>query len=528
MASASGFPAAGRARLSDAGMTSTHQTESTTTTTTTTTTSDSTNTRSDTNATPGNSGAVDEPVLLPSQSSPSAETVTTEPPTADQSTLVDPSSSTMHDDEEPRKCWICYTDETEDTPLSSEWRSPCPCALTAHEACLLDWLADLENPRSRQRNTSSAKMVCPQCKTEIMVSRPRSYIVDVVRLCERVAGRLALPGMVFTLAGTVWAGCCVHGVYSMYFVFGAEEARHLLEESIDGSWNAGVNLGLPLIPMCLILTRTRYSESLLAAIPFLLLVTHTPVIEPAAATDLWPPTPAATFAALPYVKRLYSLLYDRMFGKLEKKWIQEVQPRNSEINELDDNAPPNHPEPIPDEAEPVDDGNGPVLMEFDFELQVGMRGDEDGARGLFGFNGGRGADGQQLQGPQNNGGGAAAAAGQGLGLGRRDDAVAETTNLADLVLGALALPAISASMGGLLRHVLPSSWTTPSTAGRPGLLQTRWGRSVVGGCVFVLLKDALVLYCRWKLAQSHRRRKVLNYDRSKKHLRASSRANNST
>ncbi|RAH87192.1 hypothetical protein BO86DRAFT_385174 [Aspergillus japonicus CBS 114.51] len=522
MASASGSPAAGRVQLSDAGMTSTHQTESTTTT------NESTNTSSNTSTNTGDSGAVDETVLLNCQSSPTTETVTTEPPTADKSTLVDRSSSSppATPDDEPRKCWICYADETEDTPLNSEWRSPCPCALTAHEACLLDWLADMENPRSRKRNGFSAKMVCPQCKTEIVVSRPRSYIVDLVRLCERVAGRLVLPGMVFTLAGTVWAGCCVHGVYSMYFVFGTEEARHLLEESIDGSWNAGLNLGLPLIPMCLVLTRTRYSESLLAAIPFLLLVTHQPVIEPAA-TDIWPPTPAATFAALPYVKRLYSLLYSRMFGKLEKKWIMEVQPRQADVNELDDNAPPNHPEPIPDEAEPVDDDddNGRVLMEIDFELQVGMRGDEDGAQGLFEFNGGQGGDGQQQQGAQNNAGGAG---GQGLGLGRRNDLVHETTNLADLILGALAFPAISASMGGLLKHVLPSSWTTPSTAGRPGLLQTRWGRSVVGGCVFVLLKDALVLYCRWKLAQTHRRRKVLNYDRSKKHLRASSRANNST
>ncbi|RAL15555.1 RING finger domain protein [Aspergillus homomorphus CBS 101889] len=510
MASAPGYPASGRARLSDAGMTSTHQAERT---------NEPTNTTNITGEPDGEGETIEETVLLNRQTT-SDETATRDLPASDKSSLVDPSLS--NNDDEPRKCWICYADETEDTPLNSEWRSPCPCALTAHEACLLDWLADLENPRSRKRNGTNAKMVCPQCKTEIVVSRPRSYIVDLVRLFERVAGRLVLPGMVFTLAGTVWAGCCVHGVYSMYFVFGTDEARHILEESIDGPWNSGLNLGLPLIPMCLILTRTRYSEGLLAAIPFLLLVTHQPVVEPAAA-ELWPPTPAATFAALPYVKRLYTLLYDKMFGKLEKKWILEVQPRQSDINEFDDNAPPNHPEPIPDEAEQNDD-DGRVLMEIDFELQVGLRGDDEGAEGVFEFNGGQGGEGQQQQGGQNDGGGAGG--GQAFGLGRRDDLVHETTNLADLILGALAFPVISASMGGLLKHVLPSSWTTASTAGRPGLLQTRWGRSVVGGCVFVLLKDALVLYCRWKLAQTHRRRKVLNYDRSKKHIRASSRANN--
>ncbi|KAJ0424127.1 hypothetical protein BJY00DRAFT_277110 [Aspergillus carlsbadensis] len=428
--------------------------------------------------------------------------------------------------EEPRKCWICYTDETEDTPLNSEWRSPCPCALTAHEACLLDWLADLENPRARKRNGHNAKMVCPQCKTEIIVTRPRSYIVDVVRLFERVAGRLVLPGMVFTLAGTVWAGCCAHGVYSMYFVFGTDEAKHILEDAAaDGTWNSGLNLGLPLIPLVLIFSRTRYAEGLLPAIPVLFFATHNPGHEPD--IDLWPPSAAVTFAALPYIKSFYSTVYDRLFGKLERRWIAEVQPRQADINEFDDNAPPEHPEPVPVPAD-----NGQILMEIDLEFQVGMNNDEVGPQQILGLGEGDGQQQQQQQQQeeeeeeeeaeghqeQNQGAGIN---GQALGLGQRDvNLVHETSSLADIVLGALAFPAISASMGGLLKYVLPKPWTTVSVLerGRPGLLQTRWGRSVIGGCVFVLLKDALVLYCRWKLAQTHRRRKVLNYDRAKKQV----------
>ncbi|KAL4885057.1 hypothetical protein BJY04DRAFT_181281 [Aspergillus karnatakaensis] len=423
---------------------------------------------------------------------------------------VNASNSTSTDiAEEPRKCWICYTDETEDTPLNSEWRSPCPCALTAHEACLLDWLADLENPRSRKRNGRNAKMTCPQCKTEIVVSRPRSYIVDIVRLAERLAGRLVLPGMLFTVAGTVWAGCCAHGVYSMYFVFGTYEAKHILEDAADGVWNSGLNLGLPLIPLVLIFSRTRYAEGLLPAIPVLFFATHNPGHEPD--LDLWPPSAAVTFAALPYIKSFYGAVYERVFGKLERRWIAEVQPRQSDINELDDNAPAEHAEPEPEQED------GQILMEFDLEFQVGM-GDENGPQGLLGLGGGdaqQQAEQQAQQQGQNQAGGIN---GQALGLGQRENIVHETSSLADLVLGALAFPAISATMGGLLKYVLPKSWATAPVIerGRPGLLQTRWGRSVVGGCVFVLLKDALVLYCRWKLAQTHRRRKVLNYDRSKK------------
>lgn len=419
--------------------------------------------------------------------------------------------------EEPRKCWICYTDETEDSPLNSEWRSPCPCALTAHEACLLDWLADLENPRSRRRNGTSGKMVCPQCKTDIIVTRPRSYIVDILRLVERVAGRMVLPGMVFTVAGTVWAGCCAHGAYSMYLVFGSDEARKILEDSVDGPWNPGMNIGLPLIPLVLIFSRTRYAEGLLPAIPVLFFASHNPGQEPD--FDLWPPTPAMTFAALPYVKSFYGALYDRLFGGLEKKWIAEVQPRAAE--EIMDEVQQQ------DQAEGLgrfgDNANGQILMEIDLELQVGMGDDDDPleAPALPAADNQDGADeaAQDGQAQGQNGG----QNGQGLGLGRRqNDIIHDTSSLADIVLGALVFPAISASMGGLLKYALPKAWTSPSSIlerGRPGLLQTRWGRSVVGGCVFVMLKDALVLYCRWKLAQTHRRRKVLDYDRAKKHVK---------
>ncbi|KAJ5188541.1 Zinc finger RING-CH-type [Penicillium cf. griseofulvum] len=417
-----------------------------------------------------------------------------------------PKPSHASDEDEPRKCWICYTDETEDSPLNLEWRSPCPCALTAHEACLLDWLADMENPRSR-KSSGGVTMMCPQCKTEIVVTRPRSYVVDMMRLAERVAGRLVLPGMMFTVAGTVWAGCCAHGVYSMYLIFGTDEARQIMEETMEGPWNPGMNIGLPLIPLVLIFSRTRYAEGLLPAIPVLFFAAHNPGQEPD--FDLWPPTPAMTFAALPYIKSFYGALYERLFGGLERKWIAEVQPRAAE--EILDDAQQQ------DQAEGLnrfgDNANGQILMEIDLELQMGMGdADEPDLEALP-----IGQDEAANGGP--NGAQDAAQNNNPLGLGRRqNEIIADTSNLADVVLGALVFPAISASMGGLLKYLLPKSWTSPAMdRGRLGLLQTRWGRSVVGGCMFVLLKDALVLYCRWKLAQTHRRRKVLNYDRAKKH-----------
>ncbi|WEW55078.1 hypothetical protein PRK78_000506 [Emydomyces testavorans] len=424
---------------------------------------------------------------------------------------------------EPKKCWICYTDETEDSPLNSEWRSPCPCALYAHEACLLDWLADLENPKSRRYNGRSAKMHCPQCKAEIVIARPRSLVVDLMRKVDRMVGRLVLPGVLFTLAGTVWAGCCAHGVYSMYLVFGMEETKRILEAGNQLSWNPKLNLGLPMIPLTLILSRTRYAESLLPAIPVIFFATHRPR-ERQMDLDMWPPSASVTFAALPYAKSFYGVLYERLFGKLERKWIAEVQPRAGENEESGQageerhqNENNRHQEHIPEEGE--------ILMEIGLELDLGIRDDDDDrppvaiqavAQGRDNQQPGQAGaqvDGQAGNPPED-------AANQILGR-HQNQIIQDTGNLADTVLGALIFPAISAGVGGLLKLALPKSWTTAPVSldkGRASFLQTRWGRSVVGGCLFVFLKDALVLYCRWKLAQSHRKRRVLNYDRVKKRV----------
>ncbi|GLA79017.1 hypothetical protein CBS63078_10972 [Aspergillus niger] len=143
-------------------------------------------------------------------------------------------------------------------------------------------------------------MLCPQCETEIVVSRPRSYIMDVVRRVERLADRMVLPGVVFTRA-TLWAGSRAHGIFS----------------------------------------RTRYALGLLPALPVDGFVAHR--AGQALELNLWPPSAAVTLAALPYLKSFYDSIYERMFGKLERRWIAEVQPHQLDTN--DGNALPVHPEP---------------------------------------------------------------------------------------------------------------------------------------------------------------------------------------
>jgi hypothetical protein len=79
----------------------------------------------------------------------------------------------------------------------------------------------------------------------------------------------------------------------------------------------------------------------------------------------------------------------------------------------------------------------------------------------------------------------------------------------------LLFPAISYGMGELVRRVLPASWARPPTYRRPatGLLQYRWGRSLVGACLFFVLRDAFALYYKYRRVQVKLARKVHNVER---------------
>jgi hypothetical protein len=80
-------------------------------------------------------------------------------------------------------------------------------------------------------------------------------------------------------------------------------------------------------------------------------------------------------------------------------------------------------------------------------------------------------------------------------------------------MGALFFPAVSSLMGDLLKISLPKRWVTKPgmSISATGLLQEKWGRSIVGGCLFVVLKDALSLYVKWKRARDQGKRNVLDY-----------------
>lgn len=95
-------------------------------------------------------------------------------------------------------------------------------------------------------------------------------------------------------------------------------------------------------------------------------------------------------------------------------------------------------------------------------------------------------------------------------------------DLTSTILGALLLPSVSWAAGELLRMALPKAWTVmpgpsrhfifaPSLRlGPAGLMQERWGRSLVGGVAWVVLKDMFRLYVKYRRAAIRPLRRVPN------------------
>ncbi|CAO2648085.1 Nn.00g090070.m01.CDS01 [Neocucurbitaria sp. VM-36] len=490
-------------------------------------------------------------------------------------------TTTPEEDTEPRKCWICFNDETEDDETTSEWRSPCACSLVAHEKCLLDWIADMEAPSSRRRaGTRAAKVLCPQCKSEIVIQRPRSYVVDGVRAVERLTGTLLLPGFALVTGTALYSTLTLSGTHTIYQIFGTEDALQILGplyetpnpqvgsvalrllDHLRQHWR--LDLGLPLIPTVLVASRTTFADSFLPFLPLIFFVSSGQPGDEMLQLQ-WPPGAAFSFAALPYLRGFYNAYYDRVWLPREQKWLKEIQPRAGEDTAADAQAQGDDGHVHDDEGFDggVVDG---VEIEVDFDIFADWNngGDADNhdaqenppvpiARGparridappldddaipeLIDVNGNaqEGAPAPNIP--------AQPAVPRRQRVRRERNIAFSTTSLADTILGALIFPSIAAAMGELLKHSLPSSWVTPPAgvpatswlggwvnnggkaggAGKPtGFLQTRWGRSIVGGCLFVGLKDAVLLYMRWKMAQNHRRRKILDYDDKGKKKRAS-------
>lgn len=425
-----------------------------------------------------------------------------------------------------------------------------PLCLTAHESCLLDWIADKE---SLQQNGSSRpqKIECPQCKAEIRIARPRSRIVEWHRSLQDMAGRLFWPGIVISLVSGMGAACVLHGASTVYLLLGTRDAEMLLGVRNGRMPNSNTILGLASVPGILMISSTTIADSLLPVLPILYVATHRPTRQ---SGFLWPPSGAMTLATLPYIRVVYNGLRKRLFQKREKEWVRQIQPRGGEDR---DNANEREQEQAPPENEQGGGMNFELGVELEIieEEEVPIQPNQqqelpnEALAGEPGADGGRQGENENQQDeqrqdvaqdprPDQQGNrnqnheqnqnqvplalqdrGPDARPNQNPGLPAEQHRVVRLVPLVSAIvhtmIGALAFPAVAAGMGGLISIFLPRTWRTPPSLWDrrpPGFLQSRFGRSVVGGCLFLFLKDTLSLYSKYRLAQDHMHRRVLDYE----------------
>lgn len=488
------------------------------------------------------------------------------------SPLPQPAPETsVDDDQEVKKCWICFSDSTEDTTETSPWRDPCPCALVAHEECLLDWIADMEAPKSTRRaGIAAPKIECPQCKAEIRLARPRDYLVDAVRAVERLGNRAVTPASVTTLFAVLYNSSMAAGQHFIYAVFGRDDGFRILQpiirnavrppvESYMGSPHGASEMllkvmidhivhwrlyvGLPLLTPILVLSRTNtnLADGILPVLPIVFFASQAHSPQEAFDFAQWPPSASFSFAVLPYVRSLYNFYYQRVWAKKEAEWLREIQPRTSQAatepaldngnqqrqdqdeenvfevridgglwDEWEDGE--QQPAPVPQQHHEQQDEAAPAPNVQDNRPLPGGAANEQ--PNLL--------DQQQQQHAQHQAGNNANQAAVDRRISFSPMAIAEK------VLGALLFPTVAGLSGEVLKLLLPASWTTPppmlktrfhTRLGLQGFLQHKWARSIVGGCLFVIAKDALMLYVRWKMAQMHRGRRVVDFDRTRREAR---------
>jgi hypothetical protein len=274
----------------------------------------------------------------------------------------------------------------------------------------------------------------------------------------------------------------------------------------------------------------------------------------------WPPSAAFTVATLPYLRGIYNAYYERIWLPREQQWLKEIQPRagssDAEAAQGGLEIQVGHDEPHDHvhEEELVDEGEGDVVedaleVEVDFDIFAdwnnGGAADNNNAaenppvpiaRGPAHPLNAPPLDNEEVQQPPvvdaNDNAApapnvpiqpAAAPQHRPRRIRRERNIAFSSTSLADTILGALIFPSVAAAVGEALKHTLPKAWVTSPSNGKPGgFLQTRWGRSLLGGCLFVGVKDAVMLYVRWRMALNHRKRSVLNYEKPKGNSRQKS------
>ncbi|KAI8629078.1 hypothetical protein F5Y19DRAFT_89273 [Xylariaceae sp. FL1651] len=399
------------------------------------------------------------------------------PATESATTATVPSSIPSSDPPpDTRRCFVCLVDEPE-AALPADWATPCTCSLEGHQECLLAWVADLE---------AQAKDVkCPVCKSPITVTERYDPAIQLSNFMNRKFSRWSPRILLGFIASGALVSSSVYGIKAISWFAGPEATMAFLVKAEHAPFfglirrpenTQSINLIhfsiLPLIAPALIINRMNIGDMI--AIPASLV--YATLCNHSTEFFTWPPPPDRVLALYPALKSSYFHIHRIVSGSLETAWAARARAQCVEQGSqpTQDVAPP--PEPAP----------AMNILDLEIDIQIGEADDNV---------------------PANN----------------RD---AQRNRVADVggrspinfIAGALLWPGVCYGMGELMRQLLPARLVNRPSIGPPtGLLQERWGRSFIGGCLFVVLKDAFFLYVKYKKTMNRPYRRIKNSDRRNIH-----------
>ncbi|CAO3587940.1 unnamed protein product [Absidia cylindrospora] len=389
----------------------------------------------------------------PSSSSSRSTIQNTKP---SDSTSEEPANIITQNIEQDRQCWICYGN---DDDSEGNWVSPCPCSLTAHEKCLLDWI--IENQKGSPR-----KLVrCPQCAFYYHLVEKSNGLLLLFGVIDEVVHTITPYITSLGLGLSLLIVTTTYGASSVILLFGAREGERVLGSPSLWTWRQWV--GLPSIPLALLSTRFRLADSFLPFMALLVLrLSSTSSSSLPSIEFRWPPTPLTTLGLLPWIRLAYNNIFyaaQRLMSRqLSLRMVQDQHRRHRSNN------------------------NQLVVMEDDTVDQIGPDHILDPTTAMAAIE-------QQVpeRSPELN-----------ILLGRGP------TSVGMLCMSTLLWPVVSNITGTCLSQV---GWVCQH-------LPEPFHRNVFGGCLFVVIKDIGNLLYRYQRIRQFRSRRIQNFNEIKQNL----------
>ncbi|KAG2172553.1 hypothetical protein INT44_002568 [Umbelopsis vinacea] len=248
-------------------------------------------------------------ILAPRPSTFTETTTTTQVVQEEDLSLPQPVITTpQQDEEEEKRCWICFGDE-EDS--EGKWVKPCKCSLICHEECLLNWISE------NQKGQPFRRVLCPQCATPYQLVERVSIPLYILSKTD-AAVHIAAPYItVLGLTCSVLISSTTYGAYAVLTLFGPKQGERLLGQ--PGIWTWKTWVGLPMIPVVLIASRSRWADGIL---PFVAVLMVRASGGPQQMRIGWPPSPAVTVGFLPWFRLLYNNIFSIARQYLSRKLVR--------------------------------------------------------------------------------------------------------------------------------------------------------------------------------------------------------------